>query len=404
MRDDVPAIAGGRPIRPRERFLVFGAPAFDEADIAAVTDCLRRRWVGTGPMVQKFEGDFATYKRAPYAVAVNSCTAALHLALLALGIGRDDEVITTPMTFCSSLNAIIHAGARPVLADCDRHTMNIRPEAIEARIGPRTKAILVVHMCGRCCEMDAIVALAHRHNLALVEDCAHAIESTWRGKPAGTMGNAGCFSFYVTKNLTTVEGGMVLTSDQRLAERVRTLALHGMTKDAWKRFSDEGYLHYDVVEAGFKHNMTDLQAVLGINQLARIEEKSKRRKEIWETYDRELADLPCFLPQPAEEGTRHAYHLYTPLLDLERLTVSRDQVLKALTLENLGVGVHYTAVHLHPYYRKTYGWKEGDFPDAEYVGARTLSLPLSADLTDEDVSDVVRGFRRILEHYRAPSR
>jgi dTDP-4-amino-4,6-dideoxygalactose transaminase len=395
----LPAREGGTPIRPKDRFLVFGQPVIGEAEIRGVVDCLERRWIGTGPKVQQFEREFAAYRHARYAAAVGSCTAALHLSMMAIGIGAGDEVITTPMTFCSSVNAIIHTGAKPVLADCDRQTMNITAAAIEPLITPRTKAILPVHLCGRPCEMDDILALAKKHGLRVIEDCAHAIETTYRGRSAGTLGDIGCFSFYVTKNLTTSEGGMILTEDEALASRIKVLALHGLSKDAWRRFADSGYQHYAVTAAGFKYNMTDMQAALGIAQLRQVEHFSRRRAEIWAIYDRAFADLPCILPEPPRNHTTHARHLYTPLLQLERLRVGRDEILNALAAENIGVGVHYLAVHQHPFYRQAYGWAAGDYPNAEFIGDRTLSLPLSPGLDDADVEDVCGAFRRILLHY-----
>ncbi len=396
----LPACAGGHPIRSQDRFLVFGQPVLGDVEIEAVVSCLRRRWIGTGPKVQEFERAFAAYREAPYAVAVASCTAALHLSILALGITVGDEVITTPMTFCASINAIIHTGATPVLADCDRRTMNLTAEAIEAKITPRTKAILVVHMCGRPCDMDSIMAMAHRHNLRVIEDCAHAIETRINGRPVGTFGDVGCFSFYATKNITTAEGGMILTGDEALADRLKILALHGLSKDAWKRFADSGYQHYEVVACGYKYNMTDLQAALGLAQLEQIERFARRRAEIWDIYDTAFAGLPCDLPPPAPPGVVHARHLYTPLLRLEDLRVDRDAVLDALTAENIGAGVHYLAMTQHRYYRDTFGWRPEDIPNAEFIGSRTLSLPLSAGLDDQDVADVCQALRRILLHFR----
>jgi dTDP-4-amino-4,6-dideoxygalactose transaminase len=397
----LPACAGGRPVRAHERFLVFGQPVLGDTEIDAVVDCLRRRWIGTGPKVHQFEQEFAAYRGSPHAVAVGSCTAALHLSILALGITVGDEVITTPMTFCATINAIIHTGATPVLADCDRWTQNLTAEAIAAKITPRTKAILVVHMCGRPCDMDAIMAVARRHKLLVVEDCAHAIEATIDGRPVGTFGNVGCFSFYATKNITTAEGGMVLTADEALADRIKILGLHGLSKDAWKRFADAGYQHYEVVSSGYKCNMTDLQAALGLAQLVQIEQFARRRTELWEIYNDAFADLPCHLPPAPSPGMVHAHHLYTPLLRLEHLRADRDAVLDAMTAENIGVGVHYQAITQHKYYRDTFGWRSEDVPNGEFIGARTLSLPLSAGLDDQDAADVCQAFRRILLHFAA---
>lgn len=397
---DRPAIEGGTPVRPKDRFLVFGAPDLGEAEIAGVVDCMRRRWIGTGPKTQQFELDFAAYKGTSHAVAVGSCTAALHLSMLALGIGPGDEVITTSMTFASSVTSIVHTGATPVLVDCDASTGNITAQAIADRITERTKAVLVVHLYGRSCEMTAITALARARGLLLVEDCAHAIETSYLDRPAGTFGDVGCFSFYVTKNITTGEGGMVITSDENLAARIKILALHGMTRDAWKRFSDEGYRHYEVVEAGWKCNMTDMQAAIGIEQLKRVDSLWQRRQAVWNIYNEAFENLPCSLPPSPPPQSRHAYHLYTPLLDLERLRVSRDHILSALTAENIGVGVHYLPVHGHPYYRLALR-SNIEYPNAERIGRTTLSLPLAGNLDDDDVDAVCTALRRVLTYYHA---
>lgn len=393
-----PAIVGGTPIRPT--FLVFGRPALEETEIQEVMDTLRSGWIGTGPKVSRFEDQFKAYKQVPYAMAVNSCTAALHLSLLAMDIGAGDEVITTPMTFCASVNAVLHAGATPVFADCDKESMNIDAREIEKHITSKTKAILLVHFAGRPCEMDAILAVAQKHQLKVVEDCAHAIETEYHGRKVGSMGDVGCFSFYVTKNVTTGEGGMVTTANKQLEERIKRLALHGMSKDAWKRFSDTGYKHYSVMEAGFKYNMTDLQASLGLHQLARAEKNWLKRKSIWERYQSAFKNLPCILPAEPEPNTRHAYHLYTLLVDTERLSVSRDFLLDAFVKENIGVGVHYVSLNHHEFYQKAVSNGSERFPNSEFISERTLSLPLSPALTDSDVTDVISAVRRLLNYYK----
>src|ERR1019366_6104311 len=301
-----PAIAGGDPIRARDRRLIFGAPVIGEAEIASVTECLRSNWIGLGGRVERFEQEFARYKGAPYAVGVSSGTAAIHLALLALGIGPGDEVIAPAMTFCSTIHSIVHTGAKPVLVDCSRSIFNIDPAQIEQRITPRSKAILIVHMCGRCCEMDSILDVARRHGLRIIEDCAHAIEATYHGVPAGLMGGGGCFSFYPTKNITTGDGGMVITRDRQVYERVKVLSLHGMTADAWSRFVG-GPTGYEVIAAGFKYNMNDLAASLGLPQLEIIEERWRQREQIWLAYTQRLKELPLLLPPPAAQDSRHAY-------------------------------------------------------------------------------------------------
>ncbi|MEI6154460.1 MAG: DegT/DnrJ/EryC1/StrS family aminotransferase [Deltaproteobacteria bacterium] len=394
------AIEGGKPVRKKDNFLIFGAPRIEEEEIQEVIRCLRSGWIGTGPRVGQFEKDFAEYKQKKYAIAVNSCTAALHLAMLASGVGPGDEVITTPMTFCATINSVIHCGATPVLADCDLDTMNISPAQIEEKITPKTKAILVVHFAGRCCNMDPIMRIAKSYNLLIIEDCAHAIESEYHGQKSGTFGDIGCFSFYVTKNITTGEGGMVVTDDEQIASKIKTLALQGMSKDAWKRYSDEGYKHYEVIYAGFKYNMTDMQASLGIHQMKRVDIYWKRREEIWRFYNKYFSDLPCVLPADPEPDTKHSYHLYTPLINLDEIGKNRDWVLDALAAEGIGVGVHYTPVHLHSFYREKYSWGTGQFPNAERIGERTVSLPLSPELSDEDVIDAVAAFRKVLRNYQ----
>lgn len=382
----------------RNNFLVFGSPKIEETEIEEVVRTLRSGWIGTGPKVAQFERDFSAYKESlGFPVAVNSCTAALHVSMLAAELKPGDEVITTAMTFCASVNAIVHAGLTPVLADIDPETLNISPTDVARRITSNTKAILVVHFAGRACEMDPILELARRHNLKIIEDCAHAIETTYHGRPAGTIGDFGCFSFYVTKNIITGEGGMIYAKDEAEAARCKVLALHGMSKDAWKRFADEGYKHYQVVECGFKYNMMDLQAALGLHQLARIDDYWQHRSQIWDRYNEAFSGLPIDLPAPPEPGSKHALHLYTIMVDRTRTGISRDQFLTAMTAQNVGVGVHYQSIPEHPFYQKTFGWRPEDYPAAAQVGEQTVSLPLSARLSDQDVSDVILAVQRIIK-------
>ncbi len=376
-------------------FLVFGSPLIDEAEIDEVVDTLRSGWIGTGPKVARFEEDFRTYVGAAHAVAVASCTAALHLSLYVSGVGRGDEVIVPAMTFCATANAVIHSQATPVHVDCDL-TGNIDPDAIEAAITPRTRAVVVVHFAGRACAMERIVDICRRHDLLLIEDCAHAIETTYRERHAGTFGAFGCFSFYVTKNVVTGEGGMIISPDPDKAGRVKSLALHGMSRDAWKRFSDTGYRHYEVQDAGFKYNMTDLQASIGIHQLGRVESTWQRRNEIWNMYNEQLKELPIGTPEPDEPGTRHARHLYTVLVDPDVCGVERDQFLEAMTARGIGIGVHYLALAEHSFYRDTYGWSLEDTPIAARFGRQTVSIPLSAKLQDSDIERVVEAIRASL--------
>lgn len=384
------------PTRNKENFLIFGSPLIEDVEIEEVIACLKSAWIGTGPRVAQFESDFAAYKGVQQAVALNSCTAALHLSLLVANLKPGDEVITTPLTFCATVNAIIHAGATPVLADVDPATMNIDPKEIERRITPRTRAIVPVHFAGRACDMDAIMNIAQKHDLKIIEDCAHAIETEYKGRKAGTFGDFGCFSFYSTKNIITGEGGMVIAKRDEDIARLKVLGLHGMSKDAWKRFGDEGFKHYQVVECGFKYNMMDLQAAIGIHQLKRVEAYRQRRSKIWQRYMEAFATLPIGLPAPVKEDTRHAYHLFTILVDKDKTGVSRDQFLDRMTAEGIGVGVHYLSLPEHPYYQQTFGWKPEDYPNAMRIGRQIVSLPISAKLTDEDVVDVIEAVKRVI--------
>lgn len=379
-------------------FIVFGSPQIQREEIDEVVATLESGWLGTGPRVAAFEQAFADYKgaTATHVAALNSCTAALHVSMIAAGIGPGDEVVTTPLTFCATVNAIIHAGATPVLADVDPLTCNIDPAAIEAVITPRTRAILPVHFAGRPCEMDAIMDIASRYGLKVIEDCAHAIETEYRGLKAGTIGDFGCFSFYVTKNVVTGEGGMVLAKNEADIGRVKMLALHGMSKDAWHRFGDSGYKHYQVVECGFKYNMMDIQAAIGIHQLARVERNWLRRREIWEHYQNALADLPIIRSIRPAEDTRHAYHLYHVLIDESVCGISRDVFLDRMTEAGIGVGVHYLSVPEHPFYQERFGWRPEYYPNAMRIGRETVSLPLSAKLKKAETSRIVDVIRCIL--------
>ena len=382
----------------RKDFLVFGNPVIEQPEIDEVVAALKSGWIGTGPKVHKFEEMFKKYKRTENAMALNSCTAALHLSMIAIDIKLGDEVIVPTMSFASTANAVIHAGGKPVFADCEKDTMNIAPADIKRKITSKTKAVIPVHFAGRSCKMDAIMNIAEKHNLKVVEDCAHAIETEYHGKKAGTFGDLGCFSFYVTKNIVTGEGGMAITDNKEYADLIKIMALHGMSKDAWKRFSDRDYKHYQVVYAGYKYNMMDIQAAIGIHQLPRIDKYWKRRQEIWERYNEAFKNLSVLTPAPIEFNTKHAYHLYTLLLDINSLKISRDEFLDKMTEQNIGVGVHYIALHLHPYYQKSFGFKHGNFPNAEWISERTVSLPLSAKLTDENVDDVITVVKGIIEN------
>jgi dTDP-4-amino-4,6-dideoxygalactose transaminase len=381
--------------------LVFGQPQILDEDIEEVVACLRSGWIGTGPRVAQFERDFAELKGGAHVAAVSSCSAALHLSLLTVGLEPGDEVITSPLTFCSTVNAIIHAGARPVLADIDPVTMNLEPREVAARVSRRTRAIVPVHFAGRPCDMDAIDAIASRHGLRVVEDCAHAIEAEHRGRPIGTLGDFGCFSFYATKNATTGEGGMVIARREDDLHRIRTLSLHGLSSDAWQRFQGGASGPARAVEIGFKYNMTDLQAALGIHQLRRVASNWKRRREVWARYSEALAGLPLSLPAPHQSSTRHACHLYPVLIDPRTAGITRDGFVETMTALGIGVGVHYVSLPEHPVYQQRFGWDPAEWPAAMRVGRTTVSLPLGPALTDDDVERVVRAVELTCRRPRA---
>jgi dTDP-4-amino-4,6-dideoxygalactose transaminase len=379
-------------------FIIFGAPDIHDEEIEEVVATLHSGWLGTGPKVAKFEEEFAAMKAvgADQVAAVNSCTAALHVSMVAADLEPGDEVLTTAMTFCATANAIVHSGATPVPVDIDPGTLNIDTAQLEQRITPKTRAIVPVHFAGRPCDMDAIMAIAEKHGFLVIEDCAHAIESQWRGKHAGTFGDFGCFSFYVTKNVVTGEGGMVLARSSEKVERIKILALHGMSKDAWHRFGDEGYKHYEVVEVGFKYNMTDIQAALGIHQLRRVEQNWLRRRDIWDTYQKAFSGLSCGCPAEPDEYMRHAYHLYTLTIDEQTCGMSRDTFIDRMDVAGIGVGVHYRSLAQQPYYQNKFGWRPDDYPIARAFGDTTVSLPLGTKLDDAEVERVIEAVTTIL--------
>ena len=376
--------------------LVFGQPHIEKKEILEVLNTLKSGWLGTGPKVRKFEKLISSYKGVKNTIAVNSCTAALHLSLLVIKIKKGDEVILPAMTFTATANAIIHAGGIPVFADCEIGSMNIDIKDIERKITKKTKAIIPVHFAGRPCEMDKILLLAKKNNLRVIEDCAHAIETKYNGKFAGTFGDIGCLSFYVTKNVVTGEGGALITNNLKYANQLKVLALHGLTKNAWSRFSDKGYSHYKVVSPGFKYNMMDIQASLGIHQINKVNVSWKKRKKIWNFYDKNFKNMPFIKLDPIKKNMRHAYHLYIILLDVNKIQITRDIFLEEMRKLNIGVGVHYTALHLHPYYKKKYKYRKGDLKNTEYISDRTVSLPLSPKLILKDQRDVVNAVKKII--------
>lgn len=384
------------PTPPAIAPIPFARPAFGDPEVAAVVEVLRSGWLTTGPRVQAFERAFEATFGPRHAVAMNSCTAALHISLLLSDIGAGDEVITTPLTFCSTANVIVHVGATPVLADIDPVTWNLDPAAAEAAVTWRSRALMPVHYAGRPVATTALRALARGAGIRLIEDAAHAVGAISDAGVVGTTADFTAFSFYATKNLSTGEGGMLTTDDEALAGRARALALHGMSRDAWKRYGREGKAYYDVVEPGFKYNMMDIQAALGLEQLSRFDQMQARRAELWRIYDEGLADLPLRLPAPVPDGITHAHHLFTVLVVPDECGCSRDDLAQRLADEGIGTSIHFRAVHLFSYYADRFGFRRGQFPQAEFVSDHTLSLPLSAGMTPAEAERVVETIRRRL--------
>lgn len=383
----------------RTTFLSFSPPSITEAEIEAVVDTLRSDWITTGPKTKQFEAAFADYLSAKAALALNSCTAGLHVALVTCGIGPGDEVITTPMTFCSSVNVIEHVNAKPVLADVEPDTLTIDPDRVAEAITPRTKAILPVHYAGHPADMAPIMELARQHNLVVIEDAAHSLPASYRGQRVGTIGDFAAFSFYATKNLTTAEGGMLVGSPQAI-DRARVVGLHGMNRDAWKRYSAEGSWYYEVVTPGFKYNMTDIQAAIGLVQLERLAAMQQRRREIVMQYQQAFSQVEALQTPVERPDVESAWHLYVLRLNLDRLTINRSTFIEQLKARQIGTSVHFIPIHLHPYYRDKYGWKPEDFPVAYQEFQRTISLPLYPGLTDDDVADVIAAVIEICEEHR----
>ncbi|XRL85419.1 DegT/DnrJ/EryC1/StrS family aminotransferase [Bacillus subtilis] len=385
-------------VQKRNHFLPYSLPLIGKEEIQEVTETLESGWLSKGPKVQQFEKEFAAFVGAKHAVAVNSCTAALFLALKAKGIGPGDEVITSPLTFSSTANTIIHTGATPVFADIDENTLNIDPVNLEAAVTPRTKAVVPIHFGGQSCDMDAILAIAQNHGLFVLEDAAHAVYTTYKQRMIGSIGDATAFSFYATKNLATGEGGMLTTDDEELADKIRVLSLHGMSKAAWNRYSSNGSWYYEVESPGYKMNMFDLQAALGLHQLKRLDDMQKRREEIAGRYQTAFQQISGLITPFVHDDGRHAWHLYVLQVDEKKAGVTRSEMITALKDEyNIGTSVHFIPVHIHPYYQKQFGYKEADFPNAMNYYKRTLSLPLYPSMSDDDVDDVIEAVRDIVK-------
>ena len=383
----------------RGHFLPFSPPSIGEEEIAEVVDTLRSQWITTGPKTKRFEGEFAAMVGAPGALALNSCTAGLHTALAALGIGPGDEVITTPITFAASVNVIEHVRARPVLVDVEPDTLNIDPAAVARAITPRTRAILPVHFAGHPVDLDQIFALADRHQLAVIEDAAHALPAAYRGRSIGAGRNPVAFSFYATKNLTTAEGGM-LTGDAEFLERARVFSLHGMSRDAWKRYDRGGSWRYDILLPGFKYNMTDIQAAIGLAQIKKLGAFDARRRQVVAEYNAAFGGDEAFECPVERADVTHAWHLYVLRIRPGVLQIGRDRFVEELTRRNIGTSVHFIPIHTHPYYRDTYGYAPQDLPVAFQAFERMFSLPLHPRLSDDDVADVIDAVLDVANTFR----
>jgi dTDP-4-amino-4,6-dideoxygalactose transaminase len=382
-------------------FLPIAKPDLSDGDVAEVVDTLRSDWLVYGPKTQRFEQQFREYTGAGHALAVSSCTAGMHLALLACGVGPGDEVITSPLTFPATANVIVHCGATPVLTDICRDDLQIDPEQIERRITPRTKAIMPVHYAGQACDMDTINAIARRHGLKVIEDAATAAGTRYKGRPVGALGDATAFSFYAIKNMTTGQGGMVTTNDAEIAEAVSALRNHGLDNTAWNRYSAEASrAFYTITAPGFNYGMTDVQASIGMGQLARLDEFNARRAELAGRYTQLLAETPEIETPEIRPDVTTNWHLYVVRLRLDRLKIDRDSFIAELKKRGIGTSVHYFPVHYHPYYRENYGFKPEDYPVVGAEFERLISLPLFPLMQDADVDRVVEAIEAIVAEYR----
>lgn len=378
----------------------FHVPFLEKEAIRAVTETLESGWITTGPKTRRFEEAFASFIGVRHALAVNSCTAALHLSLEAAGITEGDEVLVPTLTFAATGEVVTYFKAKPVLVDVDPFHFNLSVEDARRKITTKTKAVIPVHFGGHPCPMDAICELAAANGLTVIEDAAHAIPAKFRGQTIGTLSPMTAFSFYATKTLTTGEGGMVTTNDDSLANRIGLMRLHGMSRDAWKRYTAEGTWRYDITEAGYKYNLTDPQSALGLVQLSKCEEMWWRRVEIAEKYNKALGSLETYhIPQVAED-VQHAWHLYVVLIEPSALGIHRDQVIEELRQRGIGTSVHFIPLHLHPYYRRVWGYREGEFPVAEKYFDRCMSLPIYPGMTNEDVSYVIEALHDISKKFR----
>ena len=385
----------------RKAFLPFAQPDMDETEIAEVTSVIRSGWLTSGAKTTQFESEFAAAVGAKHAVAVNSCTAAMHLALESIGLRVADEVIIPTYTFAATAQVVHYFGARPVLVDSDPADLCIDPAKVEAAVTPRTRAIIPVHVGGRSAKLDELRAVAERHDLCMIEDAAHAFPTVYKGRMVGSISDFTCFSFYATKPLTTGEGGMLCTENEQFADRCRVMCLHGISRDAWKRYSSEGAWYYEIAAPGFKYNLTDIAAALGLAQLSKADRMRERRARIAERYTKAFRGRPELEPPPdAPADGRHSWHLYMLRLNLDVLIIDRARFFEELRTRKIGASVHFIPLHLHPYYREAYGYKPEDFPVAYREYGREISLPIYSKMTDDDVRDVIEAVTDIAERYR----
>jgi len=375
-------------------------PDLGDAEAESVVETLRSGWLTTGPKVRRFEEDFAEYVGCHHAVAVNSATAALHLALSAVGLKEGDEVLVPTMTFAATAEVVLYFKARPVLVDCRPETLNLDPDQLEKAITAKTKAIMPVHIAGQACDMDRILEIARDYDLRVIEDAAHALPARYREKMIGTIGDITCFSFYATKTITTGEGGMAVTENPEWAERMRIMGLHGISKDAWKRYTAEGSWYYEILYPGFKYNLTDIAAAIGIEQLKKCTHFWEVRQRYATLYNEGFQDIPAIITPYVAPEVQHAWHLYVIQLDLERLRIGRNEFIALLKQEGIGTSVHFIPLHLHPYYRDTFGYGPADFPHASFVFERIVSLPIYTKMTDADVQRVIDTVRGLVKRHR----
>ncbi len=393
-----PAIEGGTPIR--EEFLPYSTQWLNDKEIEEVVDSLKSSWITTGPKVRLFEEKFKKYIGSKYAIAVNSGTAALHISTSSIDIKPGDEVITTPLTFVASANCVVYRGGTPIFADIKKDTYNIDPNEIKKKITPKTKAIIPVHFTGQPCDMDEINEIAEEKDLYIIEDAAHAIDAEYKGKKIGDISDLTIFSFHPVKNITTAEGGMVTTNNDELYEKLLMFRTHGISKDAEKRFGKSGGFYYDMQFLGFRYNLSELHASLGIHQLDKLKSFQKRRREIVKIYDKELHTIEEITTPFVKKSVKHSWHIYVIQLNLEKLKVDRNYIYRALREENIGVTVHYIPVHYHTFYQNKFGLKKGMLPNVEWLYPRLLTLPIFPKMSDDDVYDVINALKKVINYYK----